>query len=52
MAHFIVKVTYRVEEPLDILTVIEMEQVEAQRWDMFQEKFAVEPLELKVEKLK
>ena len=48
MARFIVRATYRVETPLDD-TVEEMEAVEAQRWEMFQGKYGVEPLEITVE---
>ncbi len=56
MKHFIVTATYRVvaaapanacndEDDNDIKTI---EEVEGQRWEMFQRKFGIEPLEVKV----
>lgn len=48
MKAFIAKATYRVN--LDTDETLEFaEQVEAQRWQMFQKKFGIEPLEIKVE---
>ena len=51
MKHFIVHVTYRVSLDDDSLTLEFMGSVEAQRWQMFQKKYGIEPLELKIEKL-
>ena len=50
MAKFIVTVIYRVNTDLDD-TEKDMEKVEAQRWEMFQKKYELKTLLLKVEKL-
>ena len=50
MKRFIVAAQYRVEVE-DFIEMEDMEKVEAQRWQMFQEKYSVDLLELKVEKL-
>lgn len=54
MKHFIITATYRVNTEGDdtIASTASMESVEAQRWQMFQQKFGIEPLELKVEEVK
>ena len=51
MAKFIVTVEYRVSTDLDDTTK-EMEAIEAQRWQMLQQKYGIEPLTLKVDSLK
>jgi hypothetical protein len=52
MKRYIVDVKYRVEFDDDILTEKEMEEIEAQRWQMFQKKFGVQPLNVFVKELK
>ena len=52
MKRYIVDVKYRVEFDDDILTEKEMEEIEAQRWQMFQKKFRVQPLNVFVKELK
>jgi len=49
----IVQVTYRVEDTAEIDNDIKTaESIEAQRWEMFQHKYGIQPLGLKVEEIK
>ena len=53
MAKFIVTAQYRVDDIGDVIeSAKEMEIVEAGRWQMFQKRFDIEILDLKVEKVK
>ena len=49
MEYYIAKVEYRVIVADDNITHKTAEEIEAQRWQMFQKRFGVEPLSLKVE---